>query len=165
MKEPYGYDPNQTVPPAPLNHRQKKMIEFYEDPLWPKLCRFFFYGLYMIVGMSLIVDLNSYMRYERTLGLGHLYDNLVTTGFFGWMALSLPLIVISLMAMCVVRKKMVERMRGVDLAQSEEEDVISKVRFRAAYIKNTRLYRFYIKQSLVGIILTAILYLLHMIIL
>ncbi len=67
-----------------FKRKQEAIVRTYKEPVWPKLGKILFFSMLLIVFVTLLAEVSTYLRYSSHLGLKHLLSNLTTTGLGIW---------------------------------------------------------------------------------
>lgn len=135
--------------------KENSIIKTYEQPVLPALTRIIFWLMLILMLAMLLVDINAFARYDAHLGVAHLIYNISVTGFWGWMFFSIILVSLSELGMNQNRKMFWKR-KGESKKSPQDEN--TKARNERALKRLNRVYMRYIKVSLTGLGIWAIVY-------
>lgn len=148
-----------SFPSLKTSYSEKKrssIIRTYDEPVLPKLCYIFWYGMFLITISMLLVDANAFIRYDFALGWKHLYINLVTTGFSSWIFFTSILVPISVITILQNTKRYLKRTNIPSLSLIQEMDITKYQQIKTSLYKQSKFYRHIIKICLFGSILWGI---------
>lgn len=130
-------------------NKEEAMIRIYEQPVLPKFCKILFIGMIVLTAAMLLVDLNAFFRYDRSLGIFHLLKNLAVTGLICWWFCGIFLCFFSLIGMKLNQNAFYRKKRagGIEIDPKDEEAIR---RNRAAIRKLNVSYTLYLKVSGIG---------------
>lgn len=135
-----------------IGKKEKMIIETYEEPLMPKLCKTIYRCMIILTVSLVLVDFNAFIRYDVNLGKFHLFYNISTTGFLTWVIFSIILIPLSYGAIWQTGKRFWKRVRNTEIERTNHEIENNKARNERALKRLIHSFIHYIYICFIGMI-------------
>lgn len=148
-------------PKAKQSSYSKKMegiISIYQKPVLPALCRIIVWMMFIVIVAMLLVDITAFIRYATFLGTVHLFYNICTTGFWGWLLFAVFLVPLCLLGIRESKKGYTDKKRKAGISDKTKEEA---ERSQRALRRLNNAYYLYIRVTVIGILWWSGLYLIY----
>lgn len=142
-----------------VSKKEKAIIRIYEEPVLPKLCLMIYWCMIILTICMILVDINTFIRYYTYLKISHLFYNISTTGFIGWLLFSVPLITLSYGAIRQTKKRYWKRVNDTEKAAASAYTEDSKAQGERALKRLIQPFIRYITICFTGMIIWGIFFL------
>lgn len=134
------------------------IINTYQNPVLPALCRIIFWMMFILTGVMLLVDINAFFRYTAYRGKVYLFYNICMTGFWGWSMFAVFLVPLCLLGIRQSKKRYVNRKKKAGISDKTKEET---ERSQRALRRLNNSYYLYIRVTVIGILWWSGLYLIY----